>query len=129
MLAVPPIFVLIFRASDKALPADVRRDGAPTGRLPFRSQLEKCYSYRPAARFPPPRALWGRVDCTTSLFSNAFVVDRCLLLARGLIDGLGPGVGGFLAEGELMSRLHEVGVERFRFRFLAHNDPSLETNE
>ena len=46
VLAVPPIFVLIFQTSTKVLPTHAWRCGAPTKNPLFRLQLEKCYSYR-----------------------------------------------------------------------------------
>ena len=46
VLAVPPIFVLIFQTSIKVLPTHAWRYGAPTKNPLFRLQLEKCYSYR-----------------------------------------------------------------------------------
>ena len=46
VLAVPPIFVLIFQTSAKVLPTYAWRCGAPTKNPLFRLQLEKCYSYR-----------------------------------------------------------------------------------
>ena len=123
VLAVPPIFVLIFRGSDKPLPADVRRDGAPTGRC-----RSDCSSRSVIHACPPcdfhRRALSGDGLDALLLFSQTLLLCDRLFFARGLADSLGPGVGGFLAEGELMSRLHEVGVGSFRFYVLTHNDPS-----
>ena len=70
---MPPILVLIFQASCKALPSHAGRGGAPTGGNPRSAcGLKGVLPRGPAARLAPSRALWGQAVPCTFPFSNAF---------------------------------------------------------
>lgn len=70
---MPPILVLIFQASCKALPSHAGRGGAPTGGNPRSAcGLKGVLPRGPAARLAPSRTLWGQAVPCTFPFSNAF---------------------------------------------------------